>query len=291
MLKPILELIRHRGRGVKAPALLARPNRLVRRLGRASRGYVLAGAGVIAAAVTVVSLLSWLAPDSDRPIGYPLEVVERVLPGVLEQVDDQVAALLGADTESALREVREGLTAASSRVSLPGGRLGEIAPDRSSASSGSRAPASAARPTANTSPPAQESPSSPITNESPSQITREPSSPSSASPPSSASETETPPATESPFPTTGGPTPPPTATEEPSTPPAEELLPSHREPPTEEPPVEEVPPPRGPPPKIDEPAPPATEEPFPMPSEPPPVADQPPPPPPPPTPGHTTDIE
>src|SRR4028119_1377105 len=53
------------------PALLARPNRLAKRLGRASRGYALAGAGVVVGAVMVVSLLSWLAPDSDRPGGAP----------------------------------------------------------------------------------------------------------------------------------------------------------------------------------------------------------------------------
>src|SRR4028119_220433 len=60
------------GRGDKAPVLLARQNRLAKRLGRASRGYVLAGAGVVVGAVVVVSLLSWLAPDSDRPVGHPL---------------------------------------------------------------------------------------------------------------------------------------------------------------------------------------------------------------------------
>ena len=107
------------GQGSYAPALLAARTgllRLVRRLGHASRGYVLAGVGVVAAAVMAVSLLSWLAPDSDRPIGHPLEVVERVAGGVLEQVDDQVAALLGTEGETVSRDVRENLTAVGSRI-------------------------------------------------------------------------------------------------------------------------------------------------------------------------------
>ena len=88
MLKPMLKLVRkeeqEEDRGVIPPVLHARPNRLARRLGRASRGYVLAGAGVVVAAVGFVSLLSWLAPDSDRPIASPLEVVGQVADGVLE---------------------------------------------------------------------------------------------------------------------------------------------------------------------------------------------------------------
>jgi hypothetical protein len=53
MLKPRLKLTRNKeGRGTEASAFLfARPSLFVRRLGRASRGYVLAGAGVVAAAV------------------------------------------------------------------------------------------------------------------------------------------------------------------------------------------------------------------------------------------------
>ncbi|MCA1716511.1 MAG: hypothetical protein LC781_06470 [Actinobacteria bacterium] len=182
MLKPMmLKLVRKEGedRGSKAPVLLARPNSLARRLGRASRGYVLAGAGVVVAAVGFVSLLSWLAPDSDRPIGHPLEVVERILPGVLEQVDDQVAALLGTEGETVLRDVRENLTAVSSRIPWSG-RVGEIPPDRSSVSSSPSAPAT--RSTPNTTAPAQGDPSSPITNET-SPTTYAPS-PSNANPPS-----------------------------------------------------------------------------------------------------------
>jgi hypothetical protein len=277
MLKPtMLKLVRkeeqQEDRGTKAPVLLARPNRLAQRLGRASRGYVLAGAGVVVAAVGSVSLLSWLAPDSDRPIGYPLEVVERVLPGVLEQVDDQVAALLGTDGETVLRDVRENLTAVGSRNPWSG-RVSEITPDRPSASSGPSTPAPTTRSTLHT--PAQEEPSSPATDE-PSPTTYAPS-PSSTS--------ETPPAAEpQPPATTGEPTTPPPATEEPPTPPVEEPLPPTEEPPTaeepssppaeepppaEESPVEEVPPPTGPPPTPEEPAPPATEEPPPTTDEPP----------------------
>ncbi len=90
----VLKLVRRKeeeqeagDRGEKAPVLLARPNRLAKRLGRASRGYALAGAGVVVGAVGFVSLLSWLAPDSDRPVGHPLEMVGRAAGGVLEQVD------------------------------------------------------------------------------------------------------------------------------------------------------------------------------------------------------------
>ena len=131
MLKPMLlklvrkEAEREEDRGLFAPVLLARPDRLAKRLGRASRGYALAGAGVVVGAVVVVSLLSWLAPDSDRPIGSPLEAVGRVAGGVLEQVDDQVEALLGTDGENTvLRSVREGLAAASSATPWPGNPVG-----------------------------------------------------------------------------------------------------------------------------------------------------------------------
>jgi hypothetical protein len=76
----VLKLVRkeEEDRGEKAPVLLAVRTGLVLlmgRLGRAGRGYGLAGAGVVAAAVVAVSLLSWLAPDSDRPIASPLEAV------------------------------------------------------------------------------------------------------------------------------------------------------------------------------------------------------------------------
>jgi hypothetical protein len=261
MLKPMLlklvrkEAEREEDRGEKAPVLLARPNRLAKRLGRASRGYALVGAGVVVGAVGFVSLLSWLAPDSDRPIGHPLEVVERVAGGVLEQVDDKVAALLGTtEGETMSRDVRKNLTAVGSRIPWSG-RVSEITPDRYSASSGPSTPIPTTRSTLNT--PAQEEPSSSATNEPP-PTTYAPS-PSSTNPPSSTNET--PPSAAKPqLPTTTDePPPPPPATEEPPTPPVEEPLPTTEQPPpAEEPPIEEVPPPTGPPPTTEEPAPPPT---------------------------------
>src|SRR5215212_764357 len=101
-------------RGLFTPFLLAVRTGLVPflgRLGKAGRGYALAGAGVVAAAVVFVSLLSWLAPNADRPIDSPLEVIERVAGGVLEQVDEQVKAVLGTDGESVLRSVSEDVAA------------------------------------------------------------------------------------------------------------------------------------------------------------------------------------
>src|SRR5919112_3471651 len=144
MLKPMLKLIRHRGgRGVKAPALLAvvHPSFLLQRFGRASRGHLLAGAGVIAAAVTVVSLLTWWAPDSDRPISHPMEAIKRVLPGVLEKVDEQVATLLGTDKGTVLRNVRGGLVAMGSSIPWPGGKPSEATADQSTSRSVSASPA------------------------------------------------------------------------------------------------------------------------------------------------------
>src|SRR5215217_4974225 len=248
------------GRGFRAPALLlfARASLFVRRLGRASRGYVLAGTGMVAAAVVFVSLLSWLAPDSDRPIDSPLEVIERVAGGVLEQVDEQVTAVLGTDGESVLRSVSEDVTAGT-RIPWARERLRQIATDRSASAGPAPVPA-AVRVTPNTAPPAaQEGPSSSptATNESLApQATREPSSREASPPistrslPGSIGET-VPPAEEDPALTTSDPAlPPPPATEapspaageppaveEPSTPPVEEPLPAAEEPPptTDEP--------------------------------------------------------
>src|SRR5829696_1632224 len=245
------------GRGFRAPALLlfAHASLSVRRLGRASRGYVLAGTGVVAAAVVFVSLLSWLAPDSDRPIDSPLEVIERVAGGVLEQVDEQVTAVLGTDGESVLRSVSEDVAAAGTRIPWVGERLRQIATDRSASAGPAPVPA-AVRVTPNTAPPAaQEGPSSSssptATNESLApQATREPSSREASPPistrslPGSIGET-VPPAEEDPAPTTSDPAPPPPpateapspaageppAVEEPSTPPVEEPLPAAEEPP------------------------------------------------------------
>ena len=179
-------------RGEKAPVLLAaRGKGLLGRLGSAGRGYALAGAGVVAAAVVFVSLLSWLAPDSDRPIDSPLEVIERVAGGVLEQVDEQVTAMLGTDGESVLRRVRGDAAVAGSRIPWAGERLRQIATDRSASAGPTPIVPAMARPTPNTaSQAAQERPSSSSptsTNESSApQATGEPSS-GEPSPPSSTS--------------------------------------------------------------------------------------------------------
>jgi len=261
MLKMISNVVR--GRGVKAPALFARPKALLGRLARASGGYALMGAGVVGAAVVIVSLLTFLAPDSDRPlIGRPIGAVgavESVLPGVLEQVEDRVvqaATLLGVDGES-LQDLGEnmstGLAAARSGIANAWAPPPGIPP---------------AVGTAPTTPaPEGSSSSSPATDEpSPPQTASEPSIPSTGG---GAGETSSPapPAMEALSPITSEPTSPPAVEEEP--PPAtEEPLPATEEPSppptTEEPP----PPPDEPAPPTDEPAPPTVEQ-------PPPVTDQP----------------
>jgi hypothetical protein len=248
MLKPMLKLIRHRGRGIKAPALLAAPSRtfILRRFGRASRGHLFAGAGVIAATVTVVSLLTWWAPDSDRPISHPMEAIERVLPGVLDKVDEQVTTLLGVEKGTVLRNVREGLEAVGSGISWPGEKLREVITDRSAnASISPAAPVPAILPGFSDTAPSTFGESSPTSNESP-RTASEPAAPSRTEEPSS------PPATETPPPTTSEPTSPPA----PETPPVTEA-PSPEEPPPPTPeklplPVEEI---------TNEPAPPTVEEP------------------------------
>ena len=250
MLKMIGNMIR--GRGIKAPALFARPRALLGRLVRASGGYALLGAGVVGAAVVVVSLLTFLAPDSDRPlIGRPVGAVQSVLPGVLEQVEDQVVqvtTLLGVDGES-IQNVSEnmsaGLAAARSGISnawapTPGippaaGTAPTMpAPEGSSSSSSpatedSSPPKTASEPSAPssgggaggagvTSPPAP-----PAVTEAPSPITSEPTFPPAV-------EEEPPPATEEPPPAVEEPSPPPT-TEEPPFPPDELAPPTVEQPP------------------------------------------------------------
>ena len=253
MLKMISNVVR--GRGEKAPALFARPKALLGGLARASRGYALMGAGVIAAAVVVVSLLTFLAPDSDRPlIGRPIGAVQSVVPGVLEQVEDRVAqaaTLLGVDKES-IQNVGEnmsaGLAAARSGISTAWAPIPGIPP---------------AAGTAPTTPaPDGSSSSSPATDESsPPQTASEPSAPSSGGGAGETSSPASPPATEAPSPIMSEPTSPPAV--------EEELPPATEEPP---PAVEE------PPPAVEEPSPPTTEGPSPPPDEPaPPTVEQPPP--------------
>jgi hypothetical protein len=302
MLKPRLKLRRNKeGRGTEASAFLfARPSLFVRRLGRASRGYVLAGAGVVAAAVGFVSLLSGMAPDSDRPVGSPFEVIERAAGGVLEQVDEQVTALLETDVETSQRSGGTGGVAeAGFKIPGVGESLRKIVAERS-ASTSPAPPASAAHPSSQVSAPAQERSFSPTKSEPAPQAERETSPPNNTSTtPSSTGGTsppaaeETPlttseptssslaPTTEAPSPTTDEPVSPtttetlPPATEEPSTPPAEEV------PPIEEPstpPIEEpsTPPAEEPPPTTDRPALPPTQGPPPTQNQPPPPTDQPP---------------
>lgn len=259
MLKMISNVVR--GRGEKAPALFARPKALLGRLVRASRGYALMGAGVVGAAVVVVSLLTFLAPDSDRPlIGRPIGAVQSVLPGMLEQVEDgaiQAATLLGVDKES-IQNVGEnmsaGLAAARSGISTAWAPIPGIPP---------------AAGTAPTTPAPDGSSSSPATDESsPPQTASEPSAPSSSG--GGAGETlspASPPATEAPSPITSEPTSPPAVEEEP--PPATEEPPPAVEEPSPPPTTEEPPPPP------DEPAPPTVQQPPPPVEQLPPATNQP----------------
>ena len=247
----LLKLVRRKeeDRGEKAPVLLRGPRTglllLLRRLGSTSRGYALAGAGVVVGAVVVVSLLSWLAPDSDRPVGHPLEVVDRVTGGVLEQVDGQVAALLGTEGETVLRSVREGLAAASSATPWPGNPA-EIA---ASPYSGKASPDDPGLPSTDDA-------AAPTRGDSSSAPDGAPSQPASSAP--------------------SGPSETPTSTYAPSSPVTNEPAP----PASEEPPVAEepsTPPPAEEPPVAEEPVPPPAEEPPPVAEEPPPVPSDPPP--------------
>jgi hypothetical protein len=126
----MLKVIRDssRGRGIKAPAL-SRPNLLLGRRRGDNHRSLFASAGVIAAAVVVVSFLTWLAPDSDRPM--PLQVVDRVLPGVAEQIEEQAATVFEGSKETVqntVRNVREGLAGAGSGIGVLRGVLGLPAP-------------------------------------------------------------------------------------------------------------------------------------------------------------------
>jgi hypothetical protein len=253
MLKRVLRKEKE-DRDPNAPVLLSalpglRP--LLRRLGGTSRGYALAGAGVVVGAVVVVSLLSWLAPDSDRPIGHPLETVGQMSSGVLEQVDDQVEALLGTDGETVLESVREGLVAARSATPWWPGNPAEIAASPYSGKASSDDPVS----------PATDDAAAPTRGDSfPEEAPSQPASSAPSGPSETPSSTDTPSS-----PVTSEPTPvaseePPLA-EEPSTPP-----------PAEEPPVAEEPAP-----PVEEPVPPPAEEPPPVAEEPPSAPSDPPP--------------
>jgi hypothetical protein len=238
--KLVQKLIRKEGRGVFAPALPRLKARLMR-LGRlANRGSLSAGAGVVAAAVVVVSFLTWLAPDSDRPV--PLQLVDRVLPGVAEQVEEQAAALIEGGKEvaqSAARNVREGVLGAGLRAAQDG------IPASLSAPLPVVLPTPSSTPTSQSSeePSAPSEPSAPAMESFLPATTSEPSTTPTEAPPTEASPTEVPPATSEPV------TPPPIAEkppEEPPPPPAEEPAPPAEEPgppAAEEPPITETQPP------------------------------------------------
>ena len=240
MPKLVQKLIRKEGRGVFAPALPRLKARLMR-LGRlANRGSLSAGAGVVAAAVVVVSFLTWLAPDSDRPV--PLQLVDRVLPGVAEQVEEQAAALIEGGKEvaqSAARNVREGVLGAGLRAAQDG------IPASLSAPLPVVLPTPSSTPTSQSSeePSAPSEPSAPAMDSFLPATTSEPSTTPTEAPPTEASPTEVPPATSEPV------TPPPIAEkppEEPPPPPAEEPAPPAEEPgppAAEEPPITETQPP------------------------------------------------
>jgi len=238
--KLVQKLIRKEGRGVFAPALPRLKARLMR-LGRlANRGSLSAGAGVVAAAVVVVSFLTWLAPDSDRPV--PLQLVDRVLPGVAEQVEEQAAALIEGGKEvaqSAARNVREGVLGAGLRAAQDG------IPASLSAPLPVVLPTPSSTPTSQSSeePSAPSEPSAPAMDSFLPATTSEPSTTPTHAPPPEASPTEVSPATSEPV------SPPPIAEkppEEPPPPPAEEPAPPAEEPgppAAEEAPITETQPP------------------------------------------------
>src|SRR5919107_571588 len=153
------------------------------RIGRGSRQYVFMSAGVVVAAVVLVSFFPWLN-DAHKPIVRSIEgAVESSLPEALEQVDDQVATLLGVDEES-VRSMRESLAGL---VTPRPEQILEIATGQP-VSARSTAPASAAFPTPGAAAPASEEPSSPATsNTPPPQATSEPS-PAADAPPPATSE-------------------------------------------------------------------------------------------------------
>jgi hypothetical protein len=237
----MLKLIRNRGRGVKAPASVGRANPLS--LVRTTRGYLFAGAGVVVAAVALISVLTWMGPDSEKPI--PSKVIDHFLPGVVEQVDSKVATTLAP-----LLRVDKGLELPNVHTALASVREGLGTALR---------PASASPLTPSLSPPhttSMPSTSMPTSKEAPSATNATPAPPviqRAASPPA----TDAAPTTSDPIPppATSGSTPPPTTSDPPPPPP------------TTDPP--------SPPPTTDPPSPPPTTD----PPSPPPTTDPPPPPP------------
>jgi hypothetical protein len=221
MLKPMLKLIRNRGRGVKAPASVGRANPLS--LVRTTRGYLFAGAGVVVAAVALISVLTWMGADSEKPI--PSKVIDHLLPGVVEQVDSKVATTLAP-----LLRVDKGLELPNVHTALASVREGLGTALR---------PASASPLTPSLSPPHTTSmPSTPMP------TSKEAPSATNATPAPVIQRAASPPATDA-APTTSDPIPPPPATSGSTPPPttSDPTLPPTTDPPPPPPPTTSPPPP------------------------------------------------
>lgn len=234
MPKLVQKLIRKEGRGVFAPAL-PRLNFLLGPLGGNNRKSLFASAGVVATAAVVVSFLTWLAPDSDRPV--PLQLVDRVLPGVAEQVEEQAAALIEGGKEvaqSAARNVREGVLGAGLRAAQDG------IPASLSAPLPVVLPTPSSTPTSQSSeePSAPSEPSASVMDSFLPATTSEPSTTPTEAPPTGAPPATSEPVTPSPIAEKPPEEPPPPSAEEPA-PPAEEPGP----PAAEEAPITETQPP------------------------------------------------
>src|SRR4051812_4231002 len=178
----LLTLIRREGRGVKALALLACLKHTTR-VGRASRGYLFAGAGVVVASVAVVSLLTWLEPDSDKP--SPFKIADHFLPEVVKQVDGQVATLLGVDKDAGLESVHTALASVRAGLGavLRPASASPLAPFPLTTSPTSTSHTTASKPVV----------LSPATQGSPSQTMSEPPPPARVLPPPTTSQPTTPP--------------------------------------------------------------------------------------------------
>ena len=216
----MLKLIRNRGRGVKAPASVGRANPLS--LVRTTRGYLFAGAGVVVAAVALISVLTWMGADSEKPI--PSKVIDHFLPGVVEQVDSQVATTLApllrvdkglelSNVHTALASVREGLGTAL-RPASASPLTPSLSPPHTTSMPSTPMPTSKEAPSATNATPApviQRAASPPATDAAPTTSDPIPTPPPPPPPPATSGST--------PPPTTSDPTLPPTTSDPPSPPP------------------------------------------------------------------------
>jgi hypothetical protein len=223
--------------------------KLALRFRRPTTWYGFASVTTIVALAVVVSLLTWWN-DLYKPIVHPIEAIKGIQPEkVLEQVDEQVATLLGVDEET-VRTARKGLAEASSGIPQLGGKLYEVA-TKQPASADWAASTPTIFPTRNTVAPAPEDPS-PTPNEPPLMRNDPPLPSTDTSPPA---PSEPPPSTTDTLPPAGGEPQPPTADQPP---PVTDSPP----PPVSQPPTTTSPPP--------------TDQPPPPTNQPPPTADQPP---------------